>query len=131
MNHIIRNYISSDYSEIASWWEKSGHVAPIKGFMSPEVTYVLELDNIPALSLSMLLTNSKEAAYMEAFIKNPKFNNLHEYGFLLWDHCFKEAKKAGYKRVICASNIPKLFSKYEDFGMKKVSENYTGFVREL
>jgi len=132
MQHNIRPYKHSDFETISSWWIANGEPAPINGIMVENGSFVLELDNVPSLALTILLTQSKELAFMEGFIKNPIFKemSLEPYGFLLWNHCLDYARSFGYKRLIAISDKEKLFSKYERFGMKKTIPSMC-FVQEL
>lgn len=128
---MIRPFKDSDYSMICSWWNAAGEPAPSSGMMGYG-TFVLELDYCPALSLTVFLTQSKQVAYIEGFIKNPEFKqSLETEGQTLWNHCFEWAKARGAKNVFCYCKQPKLEKKYERFGMTKVDSDLSAFVREL
>lgn len=101
--------------------------------MVEDGTFVLELDNIAVLSATVLLTQSKEMAYIEGFIKNPavKHFNLECYGKSLWEHCYDYAKAKGYKRVLTYPSVNKLVEKYTRFGMRITVRNLTSLVKEL
>lgn len=118
---------------ICDWWNHYKETPPIAGMMIEDGTFILEIDKIPALSLTVFLTQSKEIAYLEGFIKNPHFENisLHEVSQSLWDHCFLYAKNKGYKRLLAYCNNDKLKKKYQQFGMVNVLEPLSGFVKEL
>ena len=129
----IKPYKNSDYPEVASWLFLSYKQIAPPSILLEEGTFILELDNVPALSLTVLLTQTKDMSYIFNFIKNPKFknNNLEEYGQQLWNHCFDYAKSKGYKQIICFSENEKLTEKYQRFGMKKNLEHLTSFIKEL
>lgn len=129
----IKPYSHSDFEQICSWWDGYGESRPVEGMMIENGTFILELNEIPTLCLTVLLTQSKEMAYLFAFIKNPTFNgqNLEEYGRVLWDYCAKFAKDLGYKRVICFAGTNKLKDKYEKFGMKQTMTGLSSLVKEL
>lgn len=128
----IRNYKHSDFEDIVSWWEHYKEVPPVQGAMMEDSTFVLEINNISALSLTVLFTQSKEIAYIEGFIKNPLFKeSLEKQGAELWNHCFDYAKAQGYKRVFCYCAAEPLKNKYERFGMTKSVDKLTAFGREL
>lgn len=132
MTHTIRPYRHSDFSMIVSWWNAAGQCPPIEGMMSPAGSFVLELNGEPALSLSLLLTQSKEISFIEGFIKNPAFKqSLEEYGTVLWQHCFSVAEELGYKRVVCYCLEDKLINKYKRFGMEQTASGLSSFVRVL
>lgn len=127
---IVRPYKNSDYSELCSW---IGLQLP-EGMLVENGTFILELDNVPALTLTVFLTQSKQIAYLEGFNKNPLFKerNLETEGQKLWDHCFNFAREQGYARLLCCAEarVDKLKAKYQRFGMTKTID-LTGFVKEL
>lgn len=132
MNYTIRPYKHSDFKMICGWWLANNERSPIEGTMIENGSFILELDNIPAMILTILLTQSKELAFFEGFVKNPEFKekSLESYGKKLWDHCLAYGKNLGYKRVIAISDKEKLFSKYERYGMIKTIPLMC-FVREI
>lgn len=128
----IRKYSNSDFQMIYSWWTDQKEHPPIDGMMIEDGTFILELNNIPALSLTVFKTQSREMAYLEGFIKNPQFKqSLHSYSKILWNHAFLYAKNEGYKRVICLCAVDKLENKYIDLGMTKTAKNLSSFAREI
>lgn len=132
MNYIIRSYQHKDFSEVASWWNISTKQLPPEGLMIEDGTFILELNQIPALCLTVLKTQSKEICYLFGYVKNPKFHgSLEEYGQALWNHCFDYAKNAGYKRIMCIAQISQLKHKYERFGMTRTLDGVSTFAREL
>jgi hypothetical protein len=133
MTHNIRPYKHSDYENIVSWWLSYNECPPVFGMMVEDGTFVLQLNNVPALSLTVFLTQSKEISYLEGFIKNPVFKDisLEDYDRLLWDHCFNYAKLRGYKRIVALCEEPKLFNKYKRLGMTEICSSLKSFTREL
>lgn len=133
MNYNIRPYSFSDFEMVYSWWTSAKECPPILGMMINDGSFILELNGVPALSLTVFLTQSKEISFIEGFIKNPEFRNtnLEEYGKILWNHCFNYAKDSGYNRIICYCLENKLIDKYKRFGMEQSASNLTSFVRIL
>lgn len=130
----IRKYQVSDFSMLHTWYTRESVPQELLiDAVSEDGTFILELEGVPSLSLTVLKTQCKQIAYLFNFIKNPEHKdiNLEEYGHVLWDHCCNYAKDAGYKRVLCFANIPQLKEKYKRFGMTITSPNLTGFVKEL
>lgn len=127
----IKPYNKSDFKEIASWWKESTGQSPLEDMLVEDGTFILEIDNVPALCLTVLLTQSRHMAYLFSFIKNPIFKeNLEEYGQQLWNYCFEYAKSKGYSRVLCFSDNKKLSEKYIRFGMSKTAD-VSAFLRIL
>lgn len=133
MNFNIKPYKNSDFEQIVSWWNFYKECPPIEGMMIEDGTFILELNNTPAICVTVFLTQSKEICYFEGLIKNPMFkdNNLNEYVKLLVDHCSDYCKNKGYKRVVAFSSNSKLTNKYESFGFNRTLQNLTGLMREL
>lgn len=130
----IRKYKPADLEIILSWYTREQVQQEIlSDALCEDGTFILEFDGMPIMCLTVLLTQSKQVAYLFNFIKNSKFEdiNLEQYGKVLWDHCFHYAKELGYKRVLCFASIPQLKEKYLRFGMQISSPNLTGFVKEL
>lgn len=127
----IRPYKHSDYETICSWWTTHGEPGPVLGMMIEDGTFVAELCDEPALSLTVFLTQSKELAYLEGYVKNPKFKNLEAEGKQLFEHCYDFAKSKGYKRVVMFSQVPKLNEKCIRYGMLKAASHLSSTVKEL
>lgn len=127
----IRSFKHEDFKMIESWWIDSGQCPPLSGMMTEDGTFILEINNIPSLSMTVFKTQSS-IAYFEGFIKNPNIKkNLHKEGQILWDHCFSYAKKNGYKQVICYCMVDKLKQKYISYGMNESAKNLSAFVKEI
>lgn len=133
MNYSIRSYKAADFNEISSWWKFYNEHPPLEGMMVEDGTFVLEVENVSALSLTAFCTQSKEIAYFEGFIKNPIFYgyNLSEQGQALWNHCFQYLKDKNYKRVICYCKVEALKDKYRSFGMSDNLSGLSSFCKEL
>ena len=127
----IRPYKHEDFDTICSWWNTSTNQVPPVGLMIEDGTFILEINKVPALCLTVLKTQSKEICYLFGYVKNPSFNVLEEQGKKLWDHCFEYAKNSGYKRIMCIAHIDNLKLKYERFGMTRTLNNVSTFSREL
>ncbi len=133
MNYGIRPFRQEDFKNIANWWSSAGECPPLDGMMIEDGTFVLEIEGVAALSLTVFLTQSKEISYLEGFVKNPLFHefNLNKYGQLLWDHCFKYASDKGYKRIICYCAVEKLIGIYSKFGMTLTCRNLSSLAKEI
>lgn len=117
---------------VAGWWLDACQPMPTPGMLVEDGTFILELDSVPALCLSVFLTQSKDIAWTAGYIKNPKFKqSLEKEGAHLWTHCFNYAKEKGYNRVMCYSLVNKLTEKYKRFGMTQTCSNLSSFMRML
>lgn len=129
----IRSYKNTEFEGISEWCKYFTSVSPLPNMLLENGTFVLEIENVSALCVTVLLTQSKDMAYIFNFIKNPLFDgvNLEEYGKVLWSHCFNWAKEQGYSQLICFSDNDKLTDKYQRFGMKKNLTGLTSFIVEI
>ena len=126
----IRNYSPSDYQMLCDWWKIYCEPAPYPACMPEESSFVLEINNVPAYALTVLLTNSKEYAYLENFVGNPLINNK-EGAQMIANYAYSFAKDKGYKRVIAFCYKDKLKKRYEELGVIKTLDNLSSFVRSL
>lgn len=130
---LIREYEESDFEEICSWWDAAQEPGPPEGAMIPDGTFVLEIDGVPSLSLTVFLTQSKKIAYLEGFISRPGIekkirNDLSE---ILWDYACQFADCRGYKTVIMYAQKPKLVERYERMGMTRAQSGLTALYRSI
>jgi hypothetical protein len=118
MEYLIRPYNNHDFTELNKWWKSTYNTDLPKDLMT-NGSFILEINKVPALTLTVLKTQTKELSYLASFMKNPEFKktSLETYGH--------------YKRIICLAEVEQLKSKYERFGMKKTSNNIATFYREL
>jgi hypothetical protein len=132
MNYNIRPYKESDFETIHSWWIAAGECPPARGMMISNGTFVLEVDGVPALTQTVLLTQSKELCYLEGIAKNPEFKeSLESLIPPLWETVFQYAKDRGYKNILGYCKVEKLKNKYQKLGLVKVMDNLSAFTREL
>lgn len=130
---MIRAYKPEDFQMLSSWSIGYGQSAPLEGMFSEDGTFILEIAGMPALSQSVLFTQSKQICYLELCIKNPAFRgiNLESDLSVLWDHIFSYAKEKGYKNIFGYAMVDKLKVKYERMGLIKVADNLSSFSRSL
>lgn len=117
----IRHYKDSDFDEICSWWKEHNEFAPLPGMMTVDGTFVVEHYGLPVMTLSVLMTQSKEISYLEGYCARPGLPKdvSHELGEMLWEHAYNYLKSVGYKRVIAFTDKEALLNRYEDLGMRR------------
>ena len=127
----IRNYKDSDFEMLCSWWHESQQMAPGKSLI-PETTYILEINEVPALSLSLFTTNVKGMCYFENFIGNPNLKaQRKEYSKQLMDYVENKAKELGFEQIVCFSTSNKVSEYYKKLGMKPTVYGLTSFSKEI
>lgn len=130
---MIRSYKDSDYIEIFKWWIKADEIPPFKEMLTKETTFVYEKNDKPLVCISLYLTNCKEIAYLENFVRDPQFLGKEKDTAMrqILDYVENVAKTRGYKRLICFSYKDKVKSKYEEFGYRNTLNNLASFVKEI
>lgn len=127
----IRPYKSSDYEMIKSWWIDHNEPFPPKDCMPEDTTFILEIKDVPSLSICLYLTNCKGVAYLENFISNPNNKSTGISSGVLVEHAISYAKLLGYKRILCLTDKDSLKNRYQKLGMKHSLSNLHSLVREL
>lgn len=130
---LIRNYRESDFQSIARWWDAADETAPIPTMLPTDSTFVLEIDSIPVLCITVYTTNSNEVAFLENFVGNPTFKGpkRRDAAQILVSYACDWAKERGINRVICFAYKEPLVKRYQELGMRKTMTNITSFVKEL
>lgn len=129
--HSIRSYQDRDHEMLTSWWHEARETAPGKSLM-PATSWILEIEGIPALSISLITTNVKGLCYLENFIGNPNLPSLRKgCSQIIVDHAINEAKKLGFERVICFSYKDKVGKHYEKLGMTPTLSGLSSYVKEI
>lgn len=130
----IRPYVeASDYETLKGWWEKQNMTPAWKALLPEESTYVLEIDDVPALSLCLYLMNCKDACMVENLIGNPDITGpkRKEATKQLFLYVEEVAKAKGYTTLVLFSYQEKLKQYYESLGYRKTLENVTTFAKSI
>lgn len=127
----IREYIDSDFDLLVGWWNSFKEVPPTKDLM-PESSFILEVDSIPRVSISLILTNTKYS-YLENLISNPEISadkrNIAVKTIV--SYAEEYAKSLGYKYLVCFSYKDKLKARYQQLGYLRTVDNLSSFVKEI
>jgi hypothetical protein len=101
--------------------------------MCEDGTFVVEYDGILIMTLTALMTQSKEIAYIEGYCAKPGLDKKlrREIGEILWNYGFNFLKAKGYKRAIAFTDKPALVKRYKDFGMHENISGLMSLGREL
>ncbi len=129
----IRPYKAADFDVIHAWWIQSGQNPPSPGCMIEDGTFVAEINGEPALSLTVLKTQSKQIALFEGYIAKPGLEKglRNEAGAQLWERCYQYALEHGYRNAIVYSGKPQLTARYEKLGMTRSLEGLSALYRRL
>lgn len=112
----IRNFKSSDYPLIKSWFKDGPELEQ----MPEESSFVLEVENKPQACVSVFLTNTN-IAYFENLIANPKFKKSERKEAIqkLMEHAWSFAKDKGYKYAVGFTLYEKLAARHLEMGWNK------------
>jgi hypothetical protein len=128
----ITNFKPSDYSMIQAWWKAANEPCPPIAAMPEESTFVISTNGVPAASISVLLTNTKELCYLENFVSNPELKGARkELTQKIIDHANEYARNLGYKRTLIFSYKDKIKKRYMELGMLHTVSNISAFVKEF
>lgn len=129
----VRGFKRHEYEIIKGWWDAAGEVAALPGMMPEESTFVVEFDQIPMAAITVYLTNTKEVAYLENLVGNPKFKGpIRRQGVAqLVRYAESFARSLGYKRLLCMSEKGKLKERYQELGYTPTLSDITTMVREI
>jgi len=130
----IKRYTSKDYDMIKSWWEAQKMMPPTQDMLPLDSTYILCLEDTPALCVSIYFTNVKEYCYLECFIGNPEANNKpqrREATQILFDFVCDKIRERGHKKVVWISPTPTLTRYYKTWGLEPTITNVDTFCKVL
>lgn len=125
----IRNFKKNDFETILSWWNEVKEIGPTIEMLPEESTFILEINNVPKMCVTVYLTNTNYVAYAENFVKAPGLSN--KYSKTLVNHIEKFTKDKGFKVLLCLSYKEKLKRRYEKLGYRNTLNNLSSFVKEL
>lgn len=118
----VRPYnADKDIEMITEWCKAYNEHAPIKEII-PASSYVLEIDNTPALFLSLIKTNTS-ICFFENFCGNPDFKGKRAEAVpYLINHIEQIAKAEGYLGIVTYAYKPKLVPLFETYGFTKACD---------
>lgn len=130
---MIRLYKESDYEMVKGWWEAFSEPAPTPEMIPLQSTYIYEVRGVPALCVSLILTNISEYCLIDNFVRNPSFddkNRRHAIKELFAKIC-NDAKDMGYSKVFCLSYRGKIKELYRDLGLTQTLDGVATFIKEV
>lgn len=129
----IRFYTIYDYPMISSWWEKANEIGPLESMIPIDSTFILELNGIPTLCVSLYLTNITEYCLVENFIGNPEIKGVERRAasHTLLRHLEHFAQDKGYKRLFCLAHKGPLKTRYSELGFTMTDDNVASFCKVI
>lgn len=130
----IRNYQTSDFEIVRSWWEERGMKGFTQGFMpDSQWAFIAEWRGEPVASISIIKTAISEYAYLENLVASNLIDaDLRHYAVqALVTKAEEKAKTWGYKKLLCLAPNEKLSKRYQEMGYTPSLSNVTVQVKEL
>lgn len=129
----VRNFKQVDFEMLQNWWKTQDEFPPTREMLPEETTFICEHNDLPLVSITLYLTNSKEFCMLDNFVGNPELRGdlRKEASALIISHAEQLAKKLGYKSIMCLALKDKLGEYYQSFGYKKRFSNVLTFNKEL
>jgi hypothetical protein len=127
----IRAYKEADYPMIRQWWESQGELAPTPSMLPLDSTWIVELYGIPALCVSLILTNTS-FCYVENFVGNPEVKGKMRFEASHWlnQYIAKVARARGYSSMLCMAHKDPLRKRYRELGYRETLNGVSTFVME-
>ena len=126
----IRNFKKADFEAVSGWWKTIGEHGPSIEQLPEESTFVLAIDDEPALCLAVYLTNT-DIAYFENFISDPEFKGRQVATQALLEHAWSFARSKNYKYSVGFTTVDKLTQRYLDMGYDTKVNNVTILGKKL
>ncbi|MES2355615.1 MAG: hypothetical protein V4568_14695 [Pseudomonadota bacterium] len=128
----IRPYHEADWRMVDEWWGSTGEVHPLPSMMPTDSSFIAEVGGVPALAVTVYLTNSTEVAYVENFIGNPSLSgeSRRAAASVLADYISVFAKSLGHKRLVCMTEKESLVKRYKELGFIPTLSGVTALMRE-
>jgi hypothetical protein len=123
---------NKDYEMLSAWWTGHGMTPPEKKVI-PWTTYIMYYDDVPVISLSLIITNTP-VGWLDNFVANPEYKNRvirRECAQILVRAVEYEAETFGCDRTFCMAVEPELNRYYESLGYKTTCASMHTMIKEL
>lgn len=129
---MIRAYEPSDLAMLQAWCSAHGAEVPTEQTF-PGTTYIYVQDDLPIMSLSLIVTNALDHAYAKYPIANPAVSKERRSGVLkkLFAYIGALAFQMGFKHLVLFAPDEKRLKLYESCGFSPTIPNLTMMAKEL
>jgi hypothetical protein len=128
----IRRFVALlDYDLVCSWWQH--YEMPFPRLRDiPFNTFIAELDELPALCLSVVKTDVSHAT-LENFVAHPELESplRRDAAKALVEHAERVARELGFRGLFCLAPNAGLNSYYETFGFRTTAAGMFTMVKEI
>lgn len=130
MKFQIRNLQAHEVESVIQWY--GNDPVPTPDMMPLESTFICEIDSVPALCVTLYLTNGP-LAYIELFIGNPDKRGplRREATQALVNHFEHFAREKGYTKLLCLAPNESLRRYYQRLGYTLTLDSVSALLKEL
>lgn len=132
MKNEVKHFKKEQFPLIASWWREHGLQPPRLSMMPEDSTFVLFVDDMPAASLSVFLTNTP-MGWVDNLIANPKVraSARHRATEILLNHVCHFAHEKGHDTLFCMSIRESTDRRYQKLGFRPTATGISTFIKEI
>lgn len=118
---------------IRQWNIIQNEIAPLEVMFPADTTFVVEINQMPALSACLYLTNSPWFVHVEHLIGNPALSGDERRQALKagLEYIEEYARRLGYHNLYCVTQPEKLKKYYESLGFEKTVDGAAAFIKPL
>ncbi len=130
MDVSIRKYKESDYPMISAWWRSAGADSPPEALLPEGSTFILSVDDVPTVSVTLYYTNCKAMCWVENFVGNPEMKGPRRKaaGHALMSFIESKAKENGFTHLWGTSYREATTKRYKEFGFTEAMKNVSGLT---
>lgn len=133
MTFNIRQYETSDFPMLATWWEEHHETVPEETMMPRGTSYIIEWNDKPIASMCWVITNMPDVCYAAHFISDP--NSIRDVRRdaikTLFEFICEEIRFRGYKHLLAFGYEKKLNERFMKLGFRHTFEALNSFVKDL
>jgi N-acetylglutamate synthase-like GNAT family acetyltransferase len=117
---------------VKSWWTAQNEPAPLESALPP-TSYILTLQDKPALCVSLYFTNNKHVCLVENFVGNPEVKGpmRRVATEILLEFLEREARRNGVTHLHCTATKKAVGERFKEIGFRETATAVSYFVKEL
>ncbi len=127
----IRKLHSDDLPLFAEWMRRRG-IPGKTGYLSPDTTWVAELDGTPVLTKTLVTTNVGYGLFDMALADpDSKWQDREELTPMLDQALLEQAEDLGIQVIMTFSNKPRVQARLLRSGFVEIQDGYKMYFREV
>lgn len=132
MTTFIRPIEEHERPMLQSWWIEHGMMPPEGQMMPLESTYLMEIEDVPMLSVTIFWTNAS-VAWADNFVANPGVPAAcrKKSTSTLLQFLESLSKTRGKDRLFCMGATESTKRRYEQLGFRRTLDDVATFIKEI